>query len=165
MDQDFTLLFDDETSSRLLQKWDTFFKPNIIKEAKQLASTPELNQLLLSAESPQGSDIDEKSKLYLICKYNFFLVIIKSLKSANSTKYDIVNVLNSTMTCSYSNVLHLKLIVNSCDFLFLVYDQEMASLLLLIHLLPPPPGGPKSPKISACDAAGRLVMFHKVLVT
>ncbi|XP_051979219.1 uncharacterized protein LOC127640609 isoform X1 [Xyrauchen texanus] len=87
VDQDFTLLFDAEISSRLLQKWDTFFRPNVIKEAKQLSSTAELSQLLLSAEG----DLDEAR----------------------------------------------------------IYDQEMASLLLLIHLLPPPPGGPKSPKISA----------------
>nr|XP_040059404.1 uncharacterized protein LOC120835012 isoform X2 [Gasterosteus aculeatus aculeatus]XP_040059405.1 uncharacterized protein LOC120835012 isoform X2 [Gasterosteus aculeatus aculeatus] len=31
----------------------------------------------------------------------------------------------------------------------------------LFHLLPPPPGGLKSPKISACDAVERLVVFHK----
>ncbi|XP_060726533.1 uncharacterized protein LOC132846038 [Tachysurus vachellii] len=102
VDQDFTLLFDAETSSRLLQKWDTFFRPNVIKEAKQVTSTPELSQLLLSAERPEGSYLHET-----------------------------------------------------------IYDQEMASLLLLIHLLPPPPGGQKSPKISACDAAERLVIFHK----
>ncbi|KAK2868808.1 hypothetical protein Q7C36_000679 [Tachysurus vachellii] len=102
VDQDFTLLFDAETSSRLLQRWDTFFGPNVIKEAKQVTSTPELSQLLLSAERPEGSYLHET-----------------------------------------------------------IYDQEMASLLLLIHLLPPPPGGQKSPNISACDAAERLVIFHK----
>ncbi|XP_059905311.1 uncharacterized protein LOC132455466 [Gadus macrocephalus] len=59
VDQDFTLLFDDDTSSRLLQKWDLFFKPNVIKEAKQLTSTPELRHLVQSAESPQGDDLDE----------------------------------------------------------------------------------------------------------
>ncbi|XP_049930796.1 uncharacterized protein LOC126408987 [Epinephelus moara] len=103
VDQDFALLFDDETSVRLLQKWNVFFKPNVIKEAKRLTSTPELRRLVQSAESPPGSDLDEAA----------------------------------------------------------AYDQEMASLLLLIHLLPPPPGGPKSPKISACDAVERLVVFHK----
>ncbi|CAL8238776.1 unnamed protein product, partial [Lota lota] len=105
VDQDFTLLFDDDTSSRLLQKWDLFFKPNVIKEAKRLTSTPELRRLVQSAESPPG--------------------------------------------------------INSCDSLSSAYDQEMASLLLLLHLLPPPPGGLKSPKISACDAVERLVVFHK----
>ncbi|KAK1893136.1 Replication origin-binding protein [Dissostichus eleginoides] len=103
VDQDFTLLFDDETSSRLLQKWDVFFKPNVIKEAKRLTATPELRRLMQSAESSPGIDLDEAT----------------------------------------------------------TYDQEMASLLLLIHLLPPPPGGPKAPKISAFDAVERLVVFHK----
>ena len=66
MDQDFTLLFDDDTSSRLLQKWDLFFKPNVIKEAKQLTSIPELRHLVQSAESPQGDDLDEEtSELFL----------------------------------------------------------------------------------------------------
>ncbi|KAF1374263.1 hypothetical protein PFLUV_G00248120 [Perca fluviatilis] len=59
VDQDFTLLFDDDTSSRLLQKWDLFFKPNVIKEAKRLTPTPELRRLVESAESPPGSDLDE----------------------------------------------------------------------------------------------------------
>ncbi|XP_023808245.1 uncharacterized protein LOC111946944 isoform X1 [Oryzias latipes] len=54
--QDFILLFNDEVSNQLLQKWDPIFRCNIIKEAKQLTSTPELRQLLHSAESPQGSD-------------------------------------------------------------------------------------------------------------
>ncbi|XP_025760321.1 uncharacterized protein LOC102075687 isoform X2 [Oreochromis niloticus] len=39
VEQDFTLLFDDD---RLLQKWKTFFRPNVIKEGKKLTSTPEL---------------------------------------------------------------------------------------------------------------------------
>ncbi|KAJ8381346.1 hypothetical protein SKAU_G00021240 [Synaphobranchus kaupii] len=103
VDQDFTLLFGDETSSNLLQKWDVYFKPNVIKEAKQLTQTPELRRLVQSAESPTGSDLNEPT----------------------------------------------------------TYDQEMASLLLLLHLLPPPLGGPKSPKISASDAVERLVVFHK----
>ncbi|XP_035801978.2 uncharacterized protein LOC111565451 [Amphiprion ocellaris] len=101
VNQDFTLLFDDEVSTRLLQKWDPVFRCNVIKEAKQLTSTPELHQLVQSAESPPGSD-------------------------------------EAT-----------------------TYDKEMASLLLLLYLLPPPPGGPKSPKISACDAVEKLVVFHK----
>ncbi|XP_023815113.1 uncharacterized protein LOC111948039 isoform X1 [Oryzias latipes] len=55
VNQDFILLFNDEVSNRLLQKWDPIFRCNVIKEAKQLTSTPELRQLLHSAESPQGS--------------------------------------------------------------------------------------------------------------
>ncbi|XP_070758828.1 uncharacterized protein [Enoplosus armatus] len=55
VDQDFTLLFGDDTSSMLLQKWDVFFKLNVIKEAKRLTSTPELRRLMQSAGSPPGS--------------------------------------------------------------------------------------------------------------
>ncbi|RVE61679.1 hypothetical protein OJAV_G00174860 [Oryzias javanicus] len=101
VNQDFILLFDDEVSTRLLQRWDPIFRCNVIKEAKQLTSTPELRQLLHSAESQQKSD-------------------------------------EAT-----------------------TYDNEMASLLLLLHLLPPTPGGPKAPKISASDAVEKLVVFHK----
>ncbi|KAF6725020.1 Sortilin [Oryzias melastigma] len=56
VNQDFILLFDDEVSTRLLQRWDPIFRCNVIKEAKQLTSTPELRQLLHSAESQQESD-------------------------------------------------------------------------------------------------------------
>ncbi|KAJ8346761.1 hypothetical protein SKAU_G00281620 [Synaphobranchus kaupii] len=62
VDQDFTLLFGDETSSNLLQKWDVYFKPNVIKEAKRLTQTPELGRLVQSAESPTGSDLNEPTK-------------------------------------------------------------------------------------------------------
>ena len=58
-----------------------------------------------------------------------------------------------------------EFLVNVCDFLSSAYDQEITSLLLLVHLLPPPPGGPKSSKISACDAVQRLVVFHKVIMS
>ncbi len=54
MYQDFTLLFDDKTSSRLLQKWNVFFKSNVIKEANRLIPTSELRRLVQSAESPPG---------------------------------------------------------------------------------------------------------------
>ncbi|XP_038136807.1 uncharacterized protein LOC119780735 [Cyprinodon tularosa] len=60
IDQDFSLLFNEETSSRLLQKWDVFFKQNVIKEAKRLTSTPELRSLVQSAEVP-GDDLDAAS--------------------------------------------------------------------------------------------------------
>ncbi|KAG7463387.1 hypothetical protein MATL_G00176030 [Megalops atlanticus] len=41
------------------------------------------------------------------------------------------------------------------------WDSDMATLLLLIHLLPPQPGGKTAAKISAVDAASRLVVYHK----
>ncbi|XP_028297240.1 uncharacterized protein LOC114459080 [Gouania willdenowi] len=61
VNQDFTLLFDDEVSTRLLQKWDSIFRSNVIKEAKQLTSTPELRELVQSAESQPGSAGGPKS--------------------------------------------------------------------------------------------------------
>lgn len=38
----------------LLQKWDVFFRLNVIKEAKRLTLTPELLRLVQTAESPPG---------------------------------------------------------------------------------------------------------------
>ncbi|XP_030576890.1 uncharacterized protein LOC115774023 isoform X2 [Archocentrus centrarchus] len=61
IDQDFSLLVNEETSSRLLEKWDVFFKSNVIKEAKCLTSTPQLRRLVQSAEIPQGDDQDKTS--------------------------------------------------------------------------------------------------------
>ncbi|CAK6981099.1 uncharacterized protein LOC122832408 isoform X2 [Scomber scombrus] len=58
MNQDFTLLFEEEVSNLLLQKWDPFFRVNVIKEAKRLTPTPELRRMLQAAESP-GSELDE----------------------------------------------------------------------------------------------------------
>ncbi|XP_061137646.1 uncharacterized protein LOC133155967 isoform X2 [Syngnathus typhle] len=58
MNQDFTLLFEEEVSNLLLQKWDPFFRDTVIKEAKRLTPTPELRRMLQAAESP-GSELDE----------------------------------------------------------------------------------------------------------
>ncbi|KAG9276092.1 hypothetical protein AMEX_G8359 [Astyanax mexicanus] len=44
---------------------------------------------------------------------------------------------------------------------FVYWDSDMATLFLLTHLLPPPPGGKRAVKISAADAADRLVVHHK----
>lgn len=77
MDQDFPLLFDEDTSSRLLQKWDLFFKPNVIKEAKRLTSTPELRRLVQSAESPPGSDLDEATSECFVYLNTFAIISVK----------------------------------------------------------------------------------------
>ncbi|XP_045065348.1 uncharacterized protein LOC123482288 [Coregonus clupeaformis] len=98
--QDFLLMFDDETSSKLLEKWDTVLKPKVIQLAKSLITTTDLRHLLKSAEKRTENDIETN------------------------------------------------------------WDNYMSSLLLLLHLLPPPAGG-KRTKISASDAVGRLVHFHK----
>ncbi|KAJ8333516.1 hypothetical protein SKAU_G00415240 [Synaphobranchus kaupii] len=99
--QDFSLLFNAEMASKLLERWDTAFKKRIIEEAMGLTSTPAVRSLLLSARNETDSE-----------------------------------------DCSK-------------------WDSDMATLLLLIHLLPPPPGGKRAAKISAVDAASRLVVYHK----
>ncbi|XP_035986124.1 uncharacterized protein LOC118559518 [Fundulus heteroclitus] len=50
VNQDFNLLFGAEKSSKLLNKWDTTFKPKIIKEATQLTQSTDLPRLLKAAE-------------------------------------------------------------------------------------------------------------------
>lgn len=47
--------------------------------------------------------------------------------------------------------------------LFVDWDSDMASLLLLLHLLPPQAGKKRVSKISACEAVDRLVLYHKVI--
>ncbi|XP_034033544.1 uncharacterized protein LOC117516797 isoform X2 [Thalassophryne amazonica] len=55
--QDFQLLFGEETASKLLEKWRTFLKQKVIKEANNLNRTPTLESLIQSAEeSPVGED-------------------------------------------------------------------------------------------------------------
>ncbi|KAL4660609.1 hypothetical protein GN956_G619 [Arapaima gigas] len=48
---DFILLFGPETSCKLLEKWDTFFNQNIIKEAKNFVLSFDLCHLHTSAEN------------------------------------------------------------------------------------------------------------------
>ena len=55
--QDFQLLFGEEISTKLLEKWGTL-KPKIIKESKNLTKTPVLNSLIRSAEENQDEDDD-----------------------------------------------------------------------------------------------------------
>lgn len=60
LNQDFLLLFGEETSSRLLEKWDTTFKPKIIEEAKHLTKSTELHRLLKAAETHAEDDDTSK---------------------------------------------------------------------------------------------------------
>lgn len=56
VNQDFLLLFGAETATKLLEKWDTSFKPKVIKEAKQLTQSTDLCRLIKAAEKPTESD-------------------------------------------------------------------------------------------------------------
>ncbi|XP_066515434.1 uncharacterized protein [Hoplias malabaricus] len=56
VNQDFLLLFGAETASRMLEKWDTAFKPKVIEEAKRLTQSTELQQHLNAAEKLARND-------------------------------------------------------------------------------------------------------------
>ena len=62
--------------------------------------------------------------------------------------------------CSNLNK-HFYLTISFC-LVFVDWDSDMASLLLLLHLLPPT-AGRKRVKISSSDAEKKLVHFHKVV--
>nr|CAD43088.2 novel protein [Danio rerio] len=54
--QDFSLLFNAETSNKLLERWQTAFKHRIINEAKSLTSTARLHCLINSAEGQESEN-------------------------------------------------------------------------------------------------------------
>ncbi|XP_035809342.2 uncharacterized protein LOC118471082 [Amphiprion ocellaris] len=56
LNQDFLLLFGAETASKMLEKWDTAFRPKVIKEAKHLTLSTELCRLLKAAEKLTEND-------------------------------------------------------------------------------------------------------------
>ncbi|XP_035992600.1 uncharacterized protein LOC118563078 [Fundulus heteroclitus] len=67
VNQDFNLLFGAEKSSKLLNKWDTTFKPKIIKKATQLTQSTDLRRLLKAAEShPESDDWDSDMATLLL---------------------------------------------------------------------------------------------------
>lgn len=54
--QDFELLFGEETSSKLLGKWEMSLKTKIIEEAKNLTKSPMLESLIHAAEGNPDTD-------------------------------------------------------------------------------------------------------------
>uniref|UniRef100_A0AAV2K847 Uncharacterized protein n=1 Tax=Knipowitschia caucasica TaxID=637954 RepID=A0AAV2K847_KNICA len=56
LNQDFFLLFGAKTSSKMLEKWDTTFRPKVINEAKHLTQSVELCRLQKAAEKPAEND-------------------------------------------------------------------------------------------------------------
>lgn len=65
VNQDFVLMFNAETSSKLLEKWDTSFKPKVIAEAQHLTSSTELCFLLKAAEETE-EDTETSKNTYNI---------------------------------------------------------------------------------------------------
>ncbi|XP_045073030.1 uncharacterized protein LOC123485962 [Coregonus clupeaformis] len=59
VEQDFVLMFGEDTSSKLLERWPVTFKKKIIKQCRKLPSTSELEELLLAADPPEdGTELD-----------------------------------------------------------------------------------------------------------
>ncbi|XP_039618203.1 uncharacterized protein LOC120534678 [Polypterus senegalus] len=69
LNQDFILLFNAETSAKLLEQWEMAFKPKVIEEAKSLTLTAELQSHISAAEKQQSEhewDSDISSFLLLL---------------------------------------------------------------------------------------------------
>ncbi|KAF7641450.1 hypothetical protein LDENG_00280760, partial [Lucifuga dentata] len=58
LNQDFLLLFGAETASRMLERWDTAFKPKVIKEFKHQTQSIQLRRPLKAAEKLAENDND-----------------------------------------------------------------------------------------------------------
>nr|XP_046240238.1 uncharacterized protein LOC124056643 isoform X2 [Scatophagus argus] len=56
LNQDFLLLFGAETASKMLERWDTTFRPKVIDEAKHMTQSVELCRLLKAAEKLTEND-------------------------------------------------------------------------------------------------------------
>ncbi|XP_076733712.1 uncharacterized protein LOC143414009 [Maylandia zebra] len=55
IEQDFVLMFGEDVSGRLLERWPTTFKRRIIQQGRNLPSTSDLEELLLAADSPEDA--------------------------------------------------------------------------------------------------------------
>ena len=78
VNQDFKLLFDADTASKLLERWDTTFKQKIISEAMSLTSTPAVCSLLRSAKNETDSQ-DCSSKKFKLFKCRTVCVLVSSV--------------------------------------------------------------------------------------
>ncbi|XP_030581634.1 uncharacterized protein LOC115777787 [Archocentrus centrarchus] len=60
--QDFQMMFGEEISSKLMEKWETSLRQKVIKEANNLTRTPMLESLLQSAqENPEDNEESSES--------------------------------------------------------------------------------------------------------
>ncbi|XP_053092932.1 uncharacterized protein LOC117597934 [Pangasianodon hypophthalmus] len=114
INQDFALLFNSETSNKLLERGETAFKQKIINEGQSLTSTAEIQSLISAAEG-QGPENGWPDLRGYLSNFLWFLAILNA-------------------KCLFS-FFYSK---------FLDWDSDMSSVLLLLHLLPPPPGKKKT---------------------
>nr|XP_023649855.1 uncharacterized protein LOC111834603 [Paramormyrops kingsleyae] len=63
VNQDFVLLFNAETSAKLLEQWETAFKQKVIKEAKSHTLTAELQSHISAAENQHSENGRKKVKI------------------------------------------------------------------------------------------------------
>ncbi|XP_048054444.1 uncharacterized protein LOC125273289 [Megalobrama amblycephala] len=104
IEQDFVLMFGEEVSGKLLEKWTTAFKKKVVQQSRNLPTTSDVEELLLAAQFPDDSE-------------------------------------------------------EGVNF---VWDSDLSSILLLLHLIPPSAQGRKRPgKVSASQAEKHLVVFKK----
>ncbi|MEQ2316750.1 hypothetical protein AMECASPLE_035781 [Ameca splendens] len=73
LNEDFLLLFGVETASKMLEKWDTTFRPKVINEAKHLTQSTELCRPLKAAEKLTEND-DTRGLIDMI--FFFFIIIL-----------------------------------------------------------------------------------------
>lgn len=58
IEQDFVLMFGEDTSARFLQQWSTVFKARVVEEGRKLPFSPELQDLQRSADPDQAGTED-----------------------------------------------------------------------------------------------------------
>ena len=64
--QDFRLMFGTETADKLLEKWHTFYKAKVIREAeRELTPSPVIRSLLKSARNLQDDDSEDRPGIQL----------------------------------------------------------------------------------------------------
>ncbi|CAL9706546.1 unnamed protein product [Knipowitschia caucasica] len=69
IDQDFSSLFGDATSAKMLEKWTTYFQPKVVTQGRGLTPTAEVQDLIQNAEATEvddGWDSDMSSILLLV---------------------------------------------------------------------------------------------------
>ncbi len=85
VNQDFVLLFDLNTSSKLLERWDGTFKPKIIQEARNLTKTSPVQRLLISAEKPPENATDSSRQ-----KSSINLIVVMAFVALHSIEYNVL---------------------------------------------------------------------------